>query len=89
MCTEVPCSSPGRASRGKEAILLHSVCPPGPHTLLVSIQENTCLFSVRESVVTLQCCSPMGDCLGDILNVLLNGCEGKALQWLVEKCKTR
>ncbi|XP_062336318.1 uncharacterized protein LOC134035336 [Osmerus eperlanus] len=84
--------------------IVHSVslCPPGPHTLLLvikldvsfteedrrSVEGHLQLLSERVWSHTIVLFTH-GDCLGDTTIEQHIETEGKALQWLVEKCGNR
>ncbi|KAL0969487.1 hypothetical protein UPYG_G00227950 [Umbra pygmaea] len=86
----------------QEIRLSVSLCPPGPHTLLLVIRVDTSFTeehrrvteehldllsdSVWSHTIVLFTC---GDCLGDTTIEQHIESEGKALQWLVEKCGNR
>ncbi|XP_059423045.1 GTPase IMAP family member 8 isoform X2 [Carassius carassius] len=87
----------------KEEILLSmSLCPPGPHVLLLtlrvdmsftaaekkSVEEHMELLYERVWAHTIVLFTH-GDCLGDLTVEEFIESEGKALQWLVEKCGNR
>ncbi|XP_062339953.1 uncharacterized protein LOC134038535 [Osmerus eperlanus] len=86
----------------QEIVRSVSLCPPGPHTLLLVIRlDRSFLEKHRRSVEGhLQLLSERvwshtivlfthGDCLGDTTIEQHIETEGKALQWLVEKCGNR
>ncbi|KAL0967179.1 hypothetical protein UPYG_G00248770 [Umbra pygmaea] len=79
-----------------------SLCPPGPHTLLLVIRGDTSFTEEHRRGIEehLDLLSELvwshtivlftrGDCLGDTTIELHIESEGKALQWLVEKCGNR
>ena len=86
----------------QEIVRSVSLCPPGPHTLLLviwldvsfteeerrSVEGHLQLLSERvwsHTIVLFTC----GDRLGDTTIEQHIETEGKALQWLVEKCGNR
>ncbi|XP_046892011.1 GTPase IMAP family member 8-like [Hypomesus transpacificus] len=86
----------------QEIVRSVSLCPPGPHTILLvirldvsfteeeanSVEGHQQLLSERvwsHTIVLFTC----GDCLGDKTIGQHIEREGKALQWLVEKCGNR
>uniref|UniRef100_A0A3B4C2J1 AIG1-type G domain-containing protein n=1 Tax=Pygocentrus nattereri TaxID=42514 RepID=A0A3B4C2J1_PYGNA len=86
----------------QEIVLSVSLCPPGPHALLLVVnvvnvfKENERKIldgylelltdSLWSHTIVLFTC---GDCLGDISIEHHIESEGKELQWLVEKCGNR
>uniref|UniRef100_A0A4W5M1W7 AIG1-type G domain-containing protein n=1 Tax=Hucho hucho TaxID=62062 RepID=A0A4W5M1W7_9TELE len=86
----------------QEIALSVSQCPPGPHTLLLvirldasftqldrrSVEEHLELLSERVWIHTIVLFT-FRDCLGDTTIEQHIESEGKALQWLVEKCGNR
>ncbi|XP_067088549.1 uncharacterized protein [Osmerus mordax] len=86
----------------QEIVRSVSLCPPGPHTLLLvidldvsfteeerrSVEGHLQLLSERvwSHTIVLFTC---GDCPGDITIERHIETEGKALQWLVKKCGNR
>ncbi|XP_028970231.2 GTPase IMAP family member 8 [Esox lucius] len=85
----------------KEIMLSVSLCPPGPHILLLVIQSSSFTEEYRRSIEEhLGLLSELvwshtivlftwGDSLGDTtIEQHIEG-EGKDLQWLVEKCGNR
>ncbi|XP_051574939.1 uncharacterized protein LOC127453005 [Myxocyprinus asiaticus] len=87
----------------KEEILLSmSLCPPGPHVLLLtlrvdmsftaeekkSVEEHMELLGERVWAHTIVLFTH-GDCLGDVTVEEFIESEGKTLQWLTEKCGNR
>ncbi|XP_036417908.1 uncharacterized protein LOC118801650 [Colossoma macropomum] len=103
--------APGWSNRAKEEstellkqdiVLSMSLCPPGPHCLLLIIRVDIVfkenegrilngymkLFSQRAWSHTIVLFT-FGDYLGDIPIEQHIESEGKALQWLVEKCRNR
>ncbi len=87
----------------KEEILLSmSLCPPGPHVLLLtlrvdvsftaaektSVEEHMELLGERVWAHTIVLFTH-GDCLGDVTVEEFIESEGEALHWLVEKCGKR
>ncbi|KAM6963145.1 GTPase IMAP family member 8-like [Aplochiton taeniatus] len=84
--------------------IVHSVslCPPGPHTLLLLIRvdvslTNDAVTAIEEHLELLSetvwghtiLLFTRGDCLGDTSIEQHIQREGKILQWLVEKCGNR
>lgn len=85
-----------------ELLFSMSLCPPGPHVLLLtlrvdmsftaeereSVEEHMELLgeSVWAHTVVL---FTHGDCLGDVTVEEFIESEGEALQWLIEKCGNR
>ncbi|KAM6963140.1 GTPase IMAP family member 8-like [Aplochiton taeniatus] len=84
--------------------IVHSVslCPPGPHTLLlvIEVDESFTVKNRRSVEQHMQLLSETvwshtillftyGDCLGDTSIEQHIESEGEALQWLVEKCGNR
>ena len=79
-----------------------SLCPPGPHALLLVIRVDTLLTKTEKRsmqkhlellservwshTIVLFTC---GDCLGDTPIEQHIESEGESLQWLVEKCGNR
>ncbi|XP_029586469.1 uncharacterized protein LOC115172822 isoform X2 [Salmo trutta] len=86
----------------QEIVFSVSLCPPGPHTLLLVIrvdvsfkeeetnaaEDHLELLSERVWSHTIVLFTH-GDCLGDTTIEQHIQREGKALQWLVEKCGNR
>ncbi|XP_062324006.1 GTPase IMAP family member 8-like, partial [Osmerus eperlanus] len=86
----------------QEIVRSVSLCPPGPHTLLLvidlddsfreehrrSVEGHLQLLSERVWSHTIVLFTH-GDCLGDTTIEQHIETEGKALQWLVEKCGNR
>ncbi|XP_041749122.2 GTPase IMAP family member 8 [Coregonus clupeaformis] len=86
----------------QEIVLSVSQCPPGPHTFLLvirgdvsftekerrAIEEHMELLSERVWSHTIVLFT-YGDCLGNTAIEQHIESEGKALQWLVEKCGNR
>ncbi|KAL0171937.1 hypothetical protein M9458_032248, partial [Cirrhinus mrigala] len=87
----------------KEEILLSmSLCPPGPHVLLLtlridvsftaaekqSVEEHMELLGERVWAHTILLFTH-GDCLGDVTVEEFIESEGEALQWLLGKCGNR
>ncbi|XP_067108151.1 GTPase IMAP family member 9-like [Osmerus mordax] len=86
----------------QEIVRSVSLCPPGPHTLLLvikldvsfteedrrSVEGHLQLLSERVWSHTIVLFT-RGDCLGDTTIEQHIETEGKALQWLVEKCGNR
>ncbi|XP_067087591.1 uncharacterized protein [Osmerus mordax] len=86
----------------QEIVRSVSLCPPGPHTLLLvigpdrsfreeerrSVEGHLQLLSERVWSHTIVLFT-YGDCLGDTTIEQHIETEGKALQWLVEKCGNR
>ncbi|KAL6463237.1 hypothetical protein MHYP_G00276280 [Metynnis hypsauchen] len=86
----------------QEIMLSVSLCPPGPHALLIVIRSDT-LFKKNEKKALKKCLKlfsdniwshtivlfTYGDCLGDTPIEQHIESEGKELQWLVEKCGNR
>ncbi|KAI4897024.1 hypothetical protein NFI96_027875, partial [Prochilodus magdalenae] len=86
----------------QEIVLSVSLCPPGPHAVLLIIRVDCVLDRIDKSIlegylnlltdtvwshtVVLFTC---GDWLGDTPIEQLIESEGKDLQWLVEKCGNR
>ncbi|XP_062336427.1 GTPase IMAP family member 8-like [Osmerus eperlanus] len=86
----------------QEIVRSVSLCPPGPHTLLLvirldvsfpeehrrSVERHLQLLSERvwSHTIVMFTC---GDCLGDTTIEQHIETGGKALQWLVEKCGNR
>uniref|UniRef100_A0A4W5LZ78 AIG1-type G domain-containing protein n=1 Tax=Hucho hucho TaxID=62062 RepID=A0A4W5LZ78_9TELE len=86
----------------QEIVLSVSLCPPGPHTLLLvidvgdsfteeerrAVEEHLALLSetVWSHTIVL---FTYGDCLGDTTIEQHIESEGEALRWLVEKCGNR
>ncbi|KAI4897023.1 hypothetical protein NFI96_027876 [Prochilodus magdalenae] len=86
----------------QETVLSVSLCPPGPHAVLLIIRVDSILKenyrsalegylklltdTVWSHTIVLFTC---GDCLGDIPIEQHIESEGKELQWLVEKCGNR
>ncbi|KAI4890649.1 hypothetical protein NFI96_026378 [Prochilodus magdalenae] len=86
----------------QEIVLSVSLCPPGPHAVLLIIRvEGVCIENYRSVLggylkiltdtvwshtIVLFTC---GDCLGDTPIEQYIESEGKGLQWLVEKCGNR
>ncbi|KAL0967178.1 hypothetical protein UPYG_G00248760 [Umbra pygmaea] len=86
----------------QEIMLSVSLCPPGPHTLLLVIRLKTSFTEKHRRVIEehLDLLSELvwshtivlftrGDCLGDTTIEQHIESEGMALQWLVEKCGNR
>ncbi|KAL0967180.1 hypothetical protein UPYG_G00248780 [Umbra pygmaea] len=86
----------------QEIMLSVSLCPPGPHTLLLVIQVDTSFTEEHRRGIEehLDFLSELvwshtivlftyGDCLGDTTIEQHIESEGKDLQWLVEKCGNR
>ncbi|KAL6463244.1 hypothetical protein MHYP_G00276350 [Metynnis hypsauchen] len=86
----------------QEIVLSVSLCPPGPHCLLLVIRAET-IFKEKERTVLLGHLKLLtdsvwshtivlftfGGCLGDTPIEQHIESEGKELQWLVEKCGNR
>ncbi|XP_062386455.1 uncharacterized protein LOC134074664 [Sardina pilchardus] len=86
----------------QEIILSVSLCPPGPHALLLvisvdesftetqrrAVQEHMELLGERVWSHTIVLFT-YGDCLGDTSIEQHIESEGEALQWVVEKCGNR
>ena len=86
----------------QEIVLSVSLCPPGPHAVLLIIRVdrvfkenyrsvlegylNLLTDTVWSHTIVLFTC---GDCLGDTPIEQHIESEGKELQWLVEKCGNR
>ncbi|XP_062844418.1 GTPase IMAP family member 8-like [Trichomycterus rosablanca] len=86
----------------KEIILSVSLCPPGPHAVLLAVSLKFDFKEIDRSVVEgyvmlfgeavwnhAIVVFSVGDWLGDTPIEEFIECEGKALQWLVEKCGNR
>ncbi|XP_067093612.1 GTPase IMAP family member 8-like, partial [Osmerus mordax] len=86
----------------QEIVCSVSLCPPGPHTLLLVIRLDVSFTEEEANSVEghLQLLSERvwshtivlfthGDCLGDTTIEQHIETEGKVLQWLVEKCGNR
>ncbi|XP_062376540.1 GTPase IMAP family member 8-like [Sardina pilchardus] len=82
----------------QQIVLSVSLCPPGPHAVLIVIHENT-VFSEDEKIATSNHLNLLGQAVWKHTLVLFiqetpaeeNAFEvkGKMLQWLVEKCGNR
>ncbi|XP_036435969.1 GTPase IMAP family member 8-like [Colossoma macropomum] len=86
----------------QEIVLSVSLCPPGPHAILLTLRVDT-IFKERERTVLEGHLKHLtesewsytillftfGDCLGDKTIEQHIESEGKDLQWLVEKCGNR
>lgn len=85
-----------------EILLSMSLCPPGPHALLLTLRVDMSFTaeerrSVEEHVELLGegvwtrtvVLFTHGDCLGDLTLEEFIESEGEALQWLIEKCQNR
>ncbi|XP_036417907.1 uncharacterized protein LOC118801649 [Colossoma macropomum] len=86
----------------QEIVLSVSLCPPGPHCLLLIIRVDNVFKQnyrkILEGYLKLLCLTvwsqtivlfTCGDCLGDTPIEQHIESEGKELQWLVEKCGNR
>ncbi|XP_067305736.1 GTPase IMAP family member 8 [Pseudorasbora parva] len=86
----------------EELLFSMSLCPPGPHVLLLtlrvdmsftaeekeSVEEHMELLGERVWAHTVVLFTH-GDCLGDVTVEEFIESEGEALQWLIEKCGNR
>ncbi|XP_062397850.1 uncharacterized protein LOC134087985 isoform X2 [Sardina pilchardus] len=97
------CTLEQTPERDKQEIVLSvSLCPPGPHALLLlirvsqsftetdrrAVQEHMELLGERVWSHTIVLFT-YGDCLGDTTIEQHIESEGEALQWVVEKCRNR
>ncbi|XP_062381417.1 uncharacterized protein LOC134069469 [Sardina pilchardus] len=85
-----------------QIVLSLSLCPPGPHAILLAVRLTTAFTEARRSSVQqhLEQIDPLiwghsivlftcGDFLGDATIEQYIESEGEPLQWLVEKCGNR
>ncbi|XP_036436224.1 uncharacterized protein LOC118814632 [Colossoma macropomum] len=86
----------------REIVLSVSLCPPGPHTVLLVVSlkfdfkerdrrvlEGYLMLLTEKVWNHTIVLFTSGDCLGNRTIEQYIECEGKALQWLVEKCGNR
>uniref|UniRef100_A0A674BM58 AIG1-type G domain-containing protein n=1 Tax=Salmo trutta TaxID=8032 RepID=A0A674BM58_SALTR len=84
----------------QEIVLSVSQCPPGPHTLLLVIRGDDSFTEEHREAEHLELLSETvwshtivlftyGGCLGNTAIQQHIESEGKALQWLVEKCGSK